>query len=228
MQEFQFIIERVWIILCTAAFDDDCRDDYIKPFADINAMWHAKRKSSLMEIMEIPTVKEKKRERESEIAWRFRHPWPYSRLTSLVFVPLPSITRSSARVGMCACFWIPYSADLTLNRMISSGRQSGRRLGTSHRRAGRDRQRMEIGEPERRSPAAADPGPGAAARRQSRSRHGCPGSVMLRPRRSAYSILEYSWRYDECIEKNKMEKNYLLQNLNWHLSMRPNYGTLSV
>lgn len=75
------------------------------------------------------------------------------------------------------------SPRLTLNRMISSGRQSGRWFDTPHRRAEKHRRRMEIGGPERRS-AAEDPGPGAVARRQFQRRCRHPGDVVLRPRRS--------------------------------------------
>lgn len=200
MRESQFIYDlltRLNIMLCAAARElrlMTSRDNYIKPsIADIYVTWHAKRKSS-------PKWKWWKfrwgeKENEFGIEPRFRHPRPYLRLTSLTSVPPPSSSpplspRSSERVGMCACFGSPRnSADLTLNRMISSGRQSGRRHDTSHRRAGRDRRRMEIGEPERRSQAAADPGPGAAARRQSRRGRGRPGNVVLRARRSARVVL---------------------------------------
>lgn len=97
--------------------------------------------------------------------------------------------------------------------MISSGRQSGRRLDTSHRRAGRDRRGMEVNEPKQQSPAAADPGLGATARRQPRRGRGRPGNVVLRARRSACGILELPWKYDFRISlKDIAEKNDLLRN----------------
>lgn len=173
--------------------------------ADINAMWQSRNESRRRW-----KFRREKKERERE---RIRNRAEISPFTAIFETHLactcpspscPSVQRASEHV--CTLLDLArISADLTLNRMISSGRQSGRRLDTSHRRAGRDRRRMEIGETERRSPASADPGLGAAARRQSRRRHGRPGNVVLRARRSACGILEHPCKYDFRILLRKIQ-----------------------